>query len=103
MKRLEWCARRSWPTCSSLLAQFPTSTPARYSCRWGGAAMVVGVWIYTPLLLSGLLSLSGCTRRSESGDVPMPVDDSAVDSVDDQFISIRRRCGLAARLCSNRC
>ena len=65
--------------------------------------MVVGVWIYAPLLLSGLLSLWGCTRRSESGDVPMPVDDSAVDSVDDQFMSIRRRCGLAARLCSNRC
>jgi sugar lactone lactonase YvrE len=41
--------------------------------------MVINVWFFAPLLLS--LSLSGCTRRSE--DSPLPVDDSATDSVND--------------------
>jgi len=45
--------------------------------------MVVNVWFYAPLLLSGSLSLLGCTRRSDSADSPMTVDDSTVDSAED--------------------
>ena len=45
----------------------------------------MGVWIYAPLLL--FLSLSGCSRHSDSGGLKLPPDDSAVDSTVDSDTS----------------
>lgn len=47
--------------------------------------MGMGVWIYAPLLL--FLSLSGCSRHSDSGGLKLPPDDSAVDSTVDSDTS----------------